>query len=223
MSAGFHLSVFDFAGAEALQREAIELAQRVDFAPTVVSAHIDLLLTLVRRHDAGTAENFLSETVAAVATTAGWHEWLWRLRLCQVRAELALARGACDVAIVEASEGISRSHTTGRPKYEALGFITRAQALHGLDRTRDAIADARQGVIVARGTADPALLLLALDTLLALAGDHESSAEARALDVRISASLPTEIMRRRFAESEVVQRVRRFTSTASATTERAPD
>ena len=82
--------------------------------------------------------------------------------------------------------------------------------MHGLGRTRDAIADARQGVVVARVTADPALLLVALDALLALDGDDESLAEARALDVRISSALPNETIRQRFVESDVVQRVRRL-------------
>jgi predicted ATPase/predicted Ser/Thr protein kinase len=210
MSAGFHLNVFDFEGAVALDLEARELGREAGFAPSVVSAGIDLLLTFARRRDPGPAEALLAETVAAVATTPGWHEWLWRLRLCQVRAELALARGTCDAAVVEASEGISQSQMRGRPKYEALGLITRAHALHGLGRTRDAIADARQGVIVARGTADPALLLVAFDALLTLDGNDELSAEARALDASISSALPDETIRQRFTESEVVQRVRRF-------------
>ena len=210
MSAGFHLSVFDFEGAELLQREARELGQSVAFAPTVVSASIDLLLTLARRHDPGAAEALLSETVTATAATPGWHEWLWQLRLCQARAELALARGAFDTAVIEAAEGIDQSRARMRPKYEALGLVTRTHALHGLGRTRDAIADARRAVVVARVTVDPALLLLALDALLALDGDDESLAEARALDVRISSALPNETIRQRFVESEVVQRVRRL-------------
>ena len=210
MSAGLHLSVFDFTGAEALQREARELGQSIGFAPTVVSASIDLLLTFARRHDPGSAEGLLPETMTAAMTTPGWHEWLWRLRLCQARAELALARGAFGTAVVEAGDGIDQSRGRGRPKYEALGLITRAHALHGLGRTRDAIADARRGVVVARSTADPALLLLALDAVLALDGDDESAAEARALEVRIASALPDETMRQRFTESEVVQRVRRL-------------
>jgi hypothetical protein len=209
MSAGFHLSVFDFEGAEVLQREARELGQSAGFAPTVVSASIDLLLTLARRHEPGTAERLLSDTVTAMAATPGWHEWLWRLRLSQARAELALTRGAFDTAVAEAGDGIDQSRARLRPKYEALGLVTRTHALHRLGRTRDAIADARQGVAVARGTADPALLLLALDALLALDGDDESSAEARALVARISVALPDETMRERFSASEVVQRLRR--------------
>ncbi len=115
MSAGFHLGVFDFEGAEALQREARELGQSVAFAPTVVCASIELLLTLARRHDPGAAEGLLFETVAAAAAAPGWHAWLWQLRLCQARAELALARGEFDTAVVEAGEGIDQSRVRGRP------------------------------------------------------------------------------------------------------------
>jgi DNA-binding winged helix-turn-helix (wHTH) protein len=210
MVAGFHLNVFDVTGTEALALEARELARSADYAPTVVSAGIDLLLAFARRRDVAPAEALLAETEAAVATTPGWHEWLWRLRLCQVRAELALARGAYDTAVAEASEGIRQSQAKERPKYEALGLITRAHGWHGVGRTYNAVADARAGVSVARRTADPALLLLALDALLALDGDDASSAEARALDAQISSALPDQAIRQRFSESEVVQRVRRL-------------
>ena len=210
MSAGFHLSVFDFEGAEALQHEARGLGRAVGFAPTVVSAGIDLLLTLARRHDPGSAETLLPETESGAANTPGWHEWLWRVRLCQARAELALARGAFETAVAEASEGIEQSRARLRPKYESLGLITRARARHGLGRTRDAVTDARQAAVVARHTGDPALLLQALDALLTLDGDDASAAEARALDTRISSELPDETVRRRFSDSDVVQRVRRL-------------
>jgi tetratricopeptide (TPR) repeat protein len=212
MAAGFHLSMFDFEEAAALGFEARELGRSAGYAPSVVSAGIDLLLSFARRHDPGSAEALLQETAAAAATTPGWHQWLWQLRLCQARAELALARGAFDVAVVDASEGINRSQVRGRPKYQTLGLITRAHALRGLGRIPDAIADARSAVIVARRTADPALLLQALDAQLSLDGDDASSAEALALDVRISCELPNETIRQRFTESEVVQRVRRSSS-----------
>ena len=112
--------------------------------------------------------------------------------------------------MVEASEAIVQSRAKQRCKYEALALITRARALRGLGRTHDAISDARLGVVVARGTADPALLLLALDALLALDGDDQACAEAHTLEISISRALPDETMRQRFGGSEVVQRLRRF-------------
>jgi len=87
-------------------------------------------------------------------------------------------------------------------------LIARARALGGLQRTREALADARRAIALARRTEDPALLLQALDVFLLLEGNDESLAEARALVDRIIGALPDETMRHRFHESETVQRVR---------------
>jgi len=208
MAAGLHLTLFDFEGAEALQTEARELGRTVGFTPSMVSAGIDSLLTLARRHEAGGAERLLQETAAAAASTADWHQWLWQLRLAQARAELALEREALDEAIAAATDSIEQSRARGRPKYEALGLVTRARSLHALGRTRAAIADANTAVRVADKTKDPSLLLRALDALIGLDGSDELAARALAVTQRIDESLPDEAMRRCFAESEVVQRIR---------------
>ena len=209
MAAGLHLNVFDFRGAEALQSEARDLARSVGFAPPIVSANIDALLAFARSHDPGRAEQLLEETAAAAASTAGWHEWLWRLRLTQARAELALARGAFDEAIATATEAIDQSRTRGRPKYEALGLIVRARGLHAIARSHNAIADARCAVDVAETTGDPALLLIALDVLLELDGSDELAGQARTVTDRVHDALPDEGMRDDFRGSEVVRRIRR--------------
>jgi hypothetical protein len=112
--------------------------------------------------------------------------------------------------VAEATEAIDQSRAKGRPKYESLGLATKARALHGLGRMRDAILDARSAVDVARSTADPALLLQTLDVLLALDGSDELAAEAHALSAQIAEALPDETMRRRFTASEPVRRIRRL-------------
>ena len=195
MAAGLHLMLFDFEGAEALQSEACELARGVGFVPPIVSAGIDLLLTFARLHEPGRAERLLEETAAAAASTAGWHQWLWQLRLTQARAELALARDAVDEAIATATDSIELSRARGRPKYEALCLITRARGLHALARTRDGIADTKTAVSVAHRTGDPALLLLALDALIGLDGTDELAIRARAVTDCIYECLPNEGMR----------------------------
>jgi tetratricopeptide (TPR) repeat protein len=208
MAAGLHLALFDFEGAEALQSEACELARGVGFVPPIVSAGIDSLLTFARRHEPGRAERLLEETAAAAASTSGWHQWLWQLRLAQARAELALERDAFDEAIATATDSIEQCRARGRPKYEALGLITRARSLHALARTGDAIADAKAAVCVADRTGDPAIRLLALDALIGLDGTDELATRARALSDCISDGLPNEGMRRCFTESEVMRRIR---------------
>jgi len=208
MAAGMHLLLFDFDGAEALQLEARELGRSVGFTPAVISAGIDSLLMLARRHEPGRAEGLLVETAAAAASTADWHQWLWQLRLTQARAEIALERHAFDEAVATATDAVEQSRARRRPKYHALALIARARALDRLARTRDAIADARTAVRVARMTSDPALLLLALETGLALEATDELSTGARAVIDRIHEALPDETMRRCFVESEVVTRIR---------------
>jgi hypothetical protein len=165
-------------------------------------------LTFARRHEPGRAERLLEETAAAAASTAGWHQWLWQLRLTQARAELALARCAFDEALATATNSIEQSRVRGRPKYEALGLITRAHGLHALTRTRDAIADAKTAVCVADKTGDPVLLLLALDALIGFEGTDELATQARAVTDHIYADLPNEVLRRCFTESEVMRRIR---------------
>jgi tetratricopeptide (TPR) repeat protein len=209
MSAGFHLNVFDFEGAEALQSEAREVAASVNFDPTLVSAAIDLIMIHTRRQELERADKLLRETATRMENIiSGWHEWLWKLRMTQARAELALARGDFDVAVVEAGQSSALSRSKRRPKYEALGLITAAHALSGLGRTHEAIQKARSAILVARPTADPALLLQAADALLALDGNDPLADEARGLTSRILAALPDETMRSRFTNSEVVQRIR---------------
>ncbi len=209
MAAGLHLTLFDFDSAQALQSEAQELAKTVAFTPPIVSAGIDSLLMFARQHQPGRAERLLDETTAAAALTGGWHGWLWQLRLTQARAELAVARDAYDDAILEASSAIEQSRGRSRPKYEALGLMTRARALHARERTREAIDDAKAAVTIAERIGDPALLLLALDALIGIDGTDQLLNQARAVSDRIARALPDEAMRRCFTEFEVVRRIGR--------------
>ena len=207
MSAGFRLSLGDLDGGEAVAHEARELAQRVNFPPSIVSPGIDLLLIAARRGEPGRVEKLFEETLAASKKTPGWHGWLWELRMCQVRAELALARGEWETARLEAHDGIGQSRKTSRRKYEALGLMTRARALQHLGRTQEGILDARLAVNVARSTDDPALLLQALDLLIQMDGTDDLATEARGTHRRITDALPEGEHRQRFDASDVARRV----------------
>ena len=208
MTAGLHLTVFDYEGAAALRSEAQELARSAGFAPPLISANIDALLALARCHNPGPAQELLERTVADATTTGGWHQWLWQLRLAQTRAELALARNAVEEAITAATESIDASRARRRPKYEALGFLTRARGLHGAGRTHAAIADARQAVETANAIGDPALQLMTLDGLLDLDGSDELQGHACAISDRVEQSLPDDLMRAQFRASDIVSRLR---------------
>ena len=205
MSAGFHLEVFDFKGNEKLAEEAREQARLAGFQPSVVSASLDLVFNFTRRGEIGRAERLVEETAAAAATTGGWHQWLWQLRLRQARAELACARRDWAGGLEAALASISESRARGRTKYVVMGLETRARALSALGRHEEAIRDARKAVQLARPTGDPALFLRAATTLLALDGDDLLMSETRGTAVRILTELPDAEMRRQFEAAEPVR------------------
>lgn len=211
VSAGFHLDVFDLAGHEAIAEEAREVGLAVSFPPALVSASIDLLLNFARRREVGRAEPLVPEVAAAVEGAAGWHGWLWKLRLAEARAEIALARGAWEDAVGLAGGAIEQS-SGKRVKYEALALGTRAQALNRLGRDKEATADLRRAVGLARSIGDPALFLRTAVALLALDGDDALAAEARAAAERIAAALPDGELRRRFETAEPLRALAHLTA-----------
>jgi tetratricopeptide (TPR) repeat protein len=206
-SAGFRLDLFDFAGAEARSQEARELARSLGFTPPVVSAGIDLLLNYARRGDVGQTELLLEEVAAGAAQAAGFHGWLWALRLAEARAEIALARGKTAEALRWADEAIDQCRARGRMKYEVLGLVTRGKALSAAGRANEAIADFRRALALARPVGDPALLLRVIGCLLTLDGDDGLAAEGAATVGRIVEALPDDDERRRFATAPILSQV----------------
>jgi tetratricopeptide (TPR) repeat protein len=206
MSAGFHLDVFDYAGHASIVAEARELARSVNFPPAFISASIDLLLNLARLGEVGPAEQIAAELADAVERGAAWHGWLWRLRFAQARAEIALARGKGEEVIRLTEEVLGQSRGR-RPKYQALGMVTRARGLATLGRTRSAITDLHQAVKVARSVSDPALFLHTAVALLELDGDDALMHEAQSVTGAILSALPNEPMRERFRTAEPVRRL----------------
>jgi tetratricopeptide (TPR) repeat protein len=202
MSAGFHLDIFDFPQAASLAQEARDLAQSLSFPPPAVSAGIDLLLNSARQHDVGRADALIDEVAAAADRTSGFHGWLWKLRLAEARAEIALARNRPEEAHNWANEAIEQSRVRGRIKYQILGLLTRAQASSDLGRTKEAIGDLRAAVALARPMGDPALFVRAAAGLLAIDGDDALAAEARGVVARIAESLSDPDMRRQFEMAE---------------------
>jgi DNA-binding SARP family transcriptional activator len=207
MSAGFHLDIFDFPRAANLAQEARDLAQSLNFSPPAVSAGIDLLLTWARQQDVGRADSLVEEVASAAERTAGFHGWLWKLRLAEARAEIALARDRPQEALGWADEAIEQSRIRGRAKYQVLGLVTRAQALIGLGRTREAIADLRAALALAHSIGDSALLLRAAAGLIAIDGDDVLAAEARRVVDRIVEALPNSEMKHQFESAALTRLV----------------
>jgi class 3 adenylate cyclase/transcriptional regulator with XRE-family HTH domain/tetratricopeptide (TPR) repeat protein len=216
MWGGYHLDIFDFAGHEAIAEEARELARSVNFLPALVSASLDLLFNYIQREEVGRAEQIVNEVAETVEKAAGNHGWLWRLKLAEARAELALARGDWEGTLRLVEDAIAKSQARGRVKYQAFGLETRARALAVLGRKHEAIAEARNAVNLIRLIESPALFLRAAAALLDLEGDDALLAEAWAAAQRIVAALPNEKMRSCFQAAELLRLLSRMGKTGSA-------
>ena len=200
MSVAPLLSLGDLDRAMARALDARELAHRIAFEPPLVSAGIDLLMIFARRQEPGQAEALLAETACAVQRASGWHAWKWDMRLSQARAELAFARGAWDEAVQAATHVIDQSRSRHRPKYEALGLVTRARAARRLD-ARSAVGDARTAVSVGRRLADPAVLLDCLIALVELEGTDALLDEAQRAAQNIAQAVSDDTLRSAFLTS----------------------
>ena len=203
MSAGWRLDVFDFAKAEALQCEAREIAYEAAFVPSQASAGIDLLMCFARQGNPGRAESLLQEVEDAVLHARGWHEWMFRMRLEQAQAELALARGDWSTAVTRATSAMKQSQAVGRGKYEAAALAVRAQALQACGKKREALADANAAWEKARQVGDPALQVRVLAPLLPIMGDDKLLHQLRAIVGKVVAALPAD-SRQAFEQSSVV-------------------
>jgi tetratricopeptide (TPR) repeat protein len=204
-STGLHVDVFDYAGAELHAAAAYEMARSINWVPSAASAGIDRLMTFVRRGEVGRAEALLDEVVRLSELPNTFHEWQWRIRLTEVRGELALARGEWEEALRWVNHSLRQSRLSRRRKYVVIGLGTRARILAATGRVKQAIIDLRRAVTLARGVGDPAQFLRVGVALLALDGDDLLAAEARAAADRIVAALPDEAMRRQFREAEIVR------------------
>jgi len=215
-SAGYRLDLFDFSGAEARSLEARELAQSLGFTPPAVSAGIDLLLNYARRGDVGKTDSLLTEVSASGDKAAGFHGWLWALRLTEARAEIALARGNYEEALFWADETIGRCRARGRVKYEVLGLVSRGSAHRALGGRREAVADFRRALHLARPIGDPALQLRAIEGLLALDGDDALAREAALSIRRIVGALPDGLEKQRFMNSDAILALKPFLDSETA-------
>ncbi len=207
MAAGWRLDVFDFAGAESLQSEGRQIAADSQFVPTQASAGIDLLMTYARQDNPGRAERLRPEIEEAVANARGWHGWLFRLRLQQAYAELALARADWPAAVAFAAAALGHSRASGRRKYEAAALTTRARAQYALGRTREAIQDAKSACAMVRKVGDPALAVRTFASLLPVIGDDALLHEARQRMAIVLEALPGDA-RTAFSQAPLVHAAR---------------
>ncbi|MBW3649469.1 MAG: AAA family ATPase [Actinobacteria bacterium] len=206
MSAGFHLDLFDFEGAEAIQQEARDLG-RTYFNPSAVSAGIDLLFNFTRRGDLGRAQGIVDDVAEEVMKGGGWHGWLWRLRFTQLQAEMAAARGHHPEAMDLARQAIDQSKSKHRTKYEVFGRVTLGRALAAAGHKSAALRELSLATASAASLGNPALQVMVAASAMEVEPDEVVALEARGAVQRILATLSDATLRHRFLNSDAVRTI----------------
>jgi DNA-binding CsgD family transcriptional regulator len=185
-----YIETFNFDTAETLAEEARELGRRGNFLLCVISEGIDLLNIATRRGDVGRAAELVREVENNMDAGGATHGVLWRLRLAEGRATLALQMKQYREAFGYAQETLERARNLGRPKYEARALVAGGLALMGSGRKRQALATLRQAVDVARTHGGPSLFLHAAAAYLRVEAEADIACDARRVADTISAELP---------------------------------
>jgi class 3 adenylate cyclase/tetratricopeptide (TPR) repeat protein len=191
MVAGTLREIGDLRASRETSEEALEGATQAAFPGAQVSARIDLAVLDLLEGELGRVETALPQLFAAAEGTKGWHQWLWTMRLGELRARLALAAGRADEAAKMAEEAIGLALGPGRVKYVCLSRLVLARALLELGRPADAEQAFRQAAALAEQLGHAPSLWPALaglsESLAALGREDEAqesrtSAHATALD-----------------------------------------
>lgn len=169
-------------------------------------------MNFARRGEVGRTEALLPKVAESIEKASGFHGWLWKLRLAEARAEIALAQEDWEAALLCADDAIEQCRARNRVKYEALALGTRGAALQALGRTKEAAAALTQALELEREIGDRALFLRTSATPLAIDGSDSLAREARAALEWIQGALPDEGLRRAFAEAGPVRTVARLAS-----------
>jgi tetratricopeptide (TPR) repeat protein len=198
MWAGTYLSLFDYEQAEVLAEEARGLGRTGSFMPPVISSSLDLAIIALRRGDLAKARAGLEEITKPAEAAGAWHGWVWRMRLDELRAEIALRAGEHEAAIDAATRGLERATKSGRPRYGVVSRCLRGAALAALGR--NAREDLDTAIIDARRLGERLVILQAMRASLAVRPDDALLRDARELVRTIAASHPDETTRGRFLE-----------------------
>ena len=172
---------------------------------------MDKLYIFIRTNQLGKAQALVPEVIVSVKKSQGWHGWLWKIRLLNARAELAVAGENKEEALRYAEEALEESRARQRVKYESLALQAKAGALILAGEKKKAIRCQLSAIKIAREMNYPCLLLKAITRQLDLEGTGELLKEAKAIVRKLNATLPGPQLTASFEKSEPVQAVMRHT------------
>jgi class 3 adenylate cyclase/tetratricopeptide (TPR) repeat protein len=133
--------LYDLDEARSRNEEALEQRGWSSFNMPWLNSSVDLVFTDILAGDVGSAENRWPSVWDDVRNGQGWQQWLLTGKMTTARAQIAVLSGDHEEAIEWATKAIDMAARVHRKKYEMLSRITLGQALLGVGRTSDGVAE----------------------------------------------------------------------------------
>jgi len=146
-----------FAVDEALARSE-EVADRLgpsSFNMPWMNARADVFTARVLRGDVAGAQSAWSSLWEDSVTSKAWERWLVSGRLAAARAELELAAGHLDDALLWARRALEMAVASSRKKYEAIARTTAGSALNAQGLHEEARAELSRAVAISDALGSP--------------------------------------------------------------------
>jgi class 3 adenylate cyclase/tetratricopeptide (TPR) repeat protein len=189
----------DFRRATELNLESQALGLRIKNSNVEVSALINIAYDHFHLDKTEKALAVLEDGLVRVEKSAfGAHRWRWGMHLATYLAEVLLARGEPEKAVVHVEKAMVKARETGSLKYLGKAHLLRGRiALTGRDEAR-AEADLREAIAIARRIEYPNLLWQSahgLAQVLASRGEGDRTARAKGDEAPIVAVLAADTIR----------------------------
>jgi len=189
----------DFRRAAELNLESQALGLRIKNSNVEVSALINIAYDHFHLDKTENALAVLEDGLVRVEKSAfGAHRWRWGMHLATYLAEVLMARGEPEKAVVQVEKAMVKARETGSLKYLGKAQLLRGRiALTGRDWAL-AEADLREALAIARRIEYPNLLWQSahgLAQVLALRGEGDRTARAKGDEAPVVAVLAADTIR----------------------------
>jgi tetratricopeptide (TPR) repeat protein len=152
-----HQELGDFHRAAEFDREATDLGQRHKVPNVEISSIINLGTDHVALGEPRKALAMTEEILGRIDSAFGAHRWRWAIRVTVPIGEALVALGEPGRALEHVERGLARARATGSRKYIARLLALRGEIALGQGDSRQAEADAREALTVARSIGYPTL------------------------------------------------------------------
>jgi predicted ATPase len=180
-----HQELGDFQHAAEYDRDSADLGQRIGNSNVEISALINLGFDYLHLGEPEKALALLENTFSRAERGFGAHRWRWAMHLCACIADALLVLGDPDRALTQVERGFIEARATGSMKYVARFHALRGESALAARQWRQAEADCREALRLARQIRYPTLTWQAAH-LLARSQAGQNNLEAAFATVQLA-------------------------------------